>query len=55
MDFAAAENSQQHFRCHKSAKDIPLAQPRCLNPTDYCTERRACPIHALEKERARRR
>lgn len=55
MDFAAAENSAQVFRCQKSAKDIPLARPRCANPTDYCTQRRACPIHALEKEWARGR
>lgn len=43
------------FRCQKSAKDVPLAHPRCLNPKAYCKWRSACPVHFLEKEAARDR
>ncbi len=53
MDAAAATDSTKTFRCQKSNKDVPLAEPRCLNPTAYCKWRTACPIHLLEKELAR--
>jgi len=53
VDAAAARGSDQVFRCQKSARDIPLAEPRCLNPKAYCKWRTACPIHVLEKEAAR--
>lgn len=53
MDFAAVGGSDRVFRCQKGAREIPLASPRCANPTAYCKWRTACPIHSLEKERAR--
>jgi hypothetical protein len=41
------------FRCEKSQKDVPLEEPRCLNPKAYCRVRTACPIHALERDLGR--
>ena len=53
MEAAAAAGSAKTFRCQKSNKDVPLAEPRCLNPKAFCKWRTACPIHLLEKEIAR--
>ena len=54
MDASTALESGRSYRCQKSARDIPFAEPRCENPRAYCKWRTACPIHALEKELARR-
>ncbi len=53
MDAVAARGSGKVFRCQRSAKEIPLAAPRCAEPKAYCKWRPACPIHALEKEASR--
>ena len=50
MDLAAAHQSEKVFRCQKAEKDVPLAEPRCLNPKAYCRWRTACPLHLLERE-----
>jgi hypothetical protein len=50
-----ARASEKLFFCQKSGKEVPLANPRCLNPKAFCKSRIACPIHALEKEEARER
>ncbi|RMG93114.1 MAG: hypothetical protein D6708_05765 [Candidatus Dadabacteria bacterium] len=55
MERDAVEGSTKRFRCQKSEKDVPLSEPRCLNPKAYCQWRTACPIHLLEKEEARAR
>ncbi len=44
---------EKTYHCEKSDKDVPIADPHCLNPKSYCKVRTACPIHALEKDFAR--
>ncbi len=43
------------LRCRRAEKDVPLAQPRCPEPTAYCEWRQACTIRLLEKEARRSR
>lgn len=53
MEAQAALGSRKTFRCEKSQRDVPLAEPRCVNPKAYCKWRTACPVHLLEKEQGR--
>jgi len=47
--------TSKSYHCDKSNKDVPLSEPRCLNPAGYCRFRTACPIHSLERSLARER
>ena len=53
MNGSSARQSEKLFRCQKSNRDLPLADPHCANPSAYCKWRTACPINLLEKEAAR--
>ncbi len=50
MDSSAARESEKLFLCQRTNKQIPLAEPRCVDPKAYCKWRTACPIHLMEKE-----
>jgi hypothetical protein len=40
---------EKTFHCEKTNRGVPLSQPRCLDPKNYCRFRSACPIHALQR------